>query len=240
LAVVPEDWQKLLAKLGQAFGPQHWWPADSPFEVMVGAILTQNTSWRQVERAIDQLRQGGLLNGRALRGSTPESLEPLLRCTGYYRLKARRLLALCAFLEQEGCLERPECLGATDDLPTLRRKLLAVHGVGEETADAILLYALQRPIAVVDAYTRRLAARLGWVDSGIPYASLQERMEAQLPPGDVQKRQELHALIVVQGKTFCRSRPSCSNCPLRGDCTYAKAMAEGSARGAGEKPLREG
>ncbi|MGC9238803.1 MAG: endonuclease III domain-containing protein [Acidithiobacillus sp.] len=222
---MPEDWQELLTRLERAFGPQHWWPADSPFEVMVGAILTQNTSWTQVERAIDQLREAGLLNAGALLEAAPETLEPLLRCTGYYRLKTRRLQAFCAFLEREGCLDRPERLGAADDLYGLRHKLLSVYGVGEETADSILLYALQRPIAVVDAYTRRLAYRLGWTDPKPSYAALQDRMEGQLPPGDIQKRQELHALIVVQGKTFCRSRPSCRECPLRWDCAYGAGQS---------------
>jgi endonuclease-3 related protein len=232
---MPEDWRELLARLQQAFGPQHWWPADSPFEVMVGAILTQNTSWTQVEKAIAGLRKAQLLDGKALLHTPPEVLEPLLRCTGYYRLKTRRLLALCAFLQREGCLGRPEHLGARDDLTTLRRKLLGVYGVGEETADSILLYALQRPISVVDAYTKRLAQRLGWADARVSYAALQSRMEAQLRRNDVRGRQELHALIVVHGKTYCRSRPVCAECPLLRDCRHGSVVTSGVHHRAGDR-----
>lgn len=135
--------------LFDAFGPQRWWPAQTPFEVLVGAVLTQNTAWRNVERAIERLRAAGLLHGPALLAAQPEYLAELIRPAGYHRVKTRRLLALCAFLAAHDALTEPRRLRERGSLPALRRALLGVHGVGGETADAILVYGLELPSFVV-------------------------------------------------------------------------------------------
>ena len=195
-----------------AFGPQHWWPGETPFEVIVGAILTQNTSWSNVERAIANLRAAGLLTPSALARVPLNELEELIRSSGYFRQKARKLKAFCAFLRREydGSLKR---MFAT---PTaaLREKLLGVFGIGPETADSILLYAGQHSVFVVDAYTKRILTRHGWVDEKAGYEDVRAMVERQFP-GDVARFNEFHALIVKTGKQFCRPRePLCQECPL--------------------------
>jgi endonuclease-3 related protein len=195
-----------------AFGPQHWWPGETPFEVIVGAILTQNTSWSNVERAIANLRAARLLTPSAISRAPLNELEGLIRSSGYFRQKARKLKAFCAFLRREygGSLKR---MFAT---PTaaLREKLLGVFGIGPETADSILLYAGQHGVFVVDAYTKRMLTRHGWVDEKAGYEEVRSMVERQLP-GDVARFNEFHALIVNAGKQFCRPRePLCQRCPL--------------------------
>lgn len=154
-------------RLFDAFGPQKWWPATSPFEMIVGAVLTQNTSWRNVERALDNLRQSDLLEPHALYGVPVEELEELIRPAGYFRVKARRLRSLVAFLvdRYDGSLEAMFAVV----LPDLRQQLLEVHGVGPETADSILLYAGGLPSFVVDTYTHRIFARHGWIGFDADY-----------------------------------------------------------------------
>lgn len=219
------NWAWLHRQLLAHWGAQHWWPAETPFEVMVGAILTQNTVWTNVEKAIARLRAADILSVRAILASDDAGLEACLHPSGYYRVKARRLRSLCAFLQEEGCADLPESLRDKGTLPELRAKLLRVHGVGEETADSILLYALHLPIMVVDAYTRRIATRLGWIAENIGYASLQQLIEAELTPGDVAARNELHALLVELGKEACRPRrPLCKHCPLLEGCDFGRAQ----------------
>lgn len=207
------------ARLHAAFGEQRWWPAETPFEVMVGAILTQNTAWRNVERAIAALRAAGLLSGPAMRAASPEALAEAIRPAGYYRLKARRLHALCAFLADWGVLEAPERLRERAEPAALRQALLGVHGVGEETADSILLYALGIPVFVVDAYTRRIFGRLGALDPQASYAAIQARFHAEIAEETV-RYNNYHALIVRLGKEICRPRPRCGICPLRALCPH--------------------
>jgi endonuclease-3 related protein len=214
------DWRQVHDTLLAAFGAQAWWPGDSPFEVMVGAVLTQNTAWSNVERAIANLKAAQVLSGRAILALETAVLAALIRPAGYFNVKARRLQALCAFLRDEGVLDAPGHLAASAPLPALRAKLLAVHGVGEETADSILLYALNLPSFVVDAYTRRLFARLGLLGGREPYGEIQARFQAHLP-ADVALYNEYHALIVRAGKDICRPRPHCGCCPLAGICPYA-------------------
>lgn len=204
--------QRLLA----AYGPQGWWPGDGPFEVMVGAVLTQNTSWRNAERAIGALRAAGALAPRRLAGLPERSLAALLRPAGYFNVKAARLRALSVWVVEAGGCERLRRLPT----PTLRRRLLAVHGVGPETADAILLYAFARPVFVVDAYARRLVARFGWGSGGEPYETLRAWFEARLPRA-APVLNEHHALIVRHGKEVCRPRPRCGACVLRARCPAA-------------------
>ena len=205
---------RLYAALHARFGPQGWWPATSPFEVAVGAILTQHTAWSGVARAIGNLRAARRLTPLRLRPIPLPRLGRLIRPAGTWRLKARRLRALATF-----CLARAggrlERLRATP-LEALRAELLAVAGVGPETADAILLYALGRPVFVADAYTRRVLSRHGLVPADIGYEALRRFLETRLP-GDPVLFNELHALLVAVGKSHCRSRPRCEGCPLRFD-----------------------
>jgi endonuclease III related protein len=195
-----------------AFGPQHWWPGQTQFEVIVGAILTQNTSWTNVARAIENLRGADLLSPAAIERVPPSRLEGLIRPSGYFRQKARKLKAFCAFLHAEyrGSLKR------MFETPTivLREKLLGVFGIGPETADSILLYAGEHPVFVVDTYTKRMLARHGWTHEEAKYEDVRWMVERQFP-GDARRFNEFHALIVNAGKNFCRTRePLCGECPL--------------------------
>jgi endonuclease-3 related protein len=201
------------ALLGR-FGPQHWWPARSPFEVAVGAILTQHTAWTGVERAIGNLREAGRLDAARLAALPAARLGRLIRSAGTYRVKARRLHALVAFLLMRfggrisGMRRMP--------LEALRAELLRVPGIGPESADSILLYAAGKPVFVVDAYTRRVLGRHRITPSGIGHEQLRALLEGHLPR-DPRLFNEFHALIVAIGKTYCRSRPRCAECPLRFD-----------------------
>jgi len=193
------------------FGPQAWWPAETPFEVMVGAVLTQNTSWANVRRAIDQIREAGLLEPTALYKLDPEELAELIRPCGYFRLKAGRLRNLLRLVVEEYGGDVEAMLA--DDPDELRRALLAVNGIGPETADSILLYAAGRPTFVVDTYTHRVLARHGRIDFDAGYHDVQEYCTASLEC-DVQTYNELHALLVRVGHEHCRKRPRCAACPL--------------------------
>ncbi len=201
-------------RLSEFFGPQRWWPAESPFEVLVGAVLTQNTNWQNVERAVDRLRQAGLLSLSGLRELSETQLASLIRPSGYYNVKARRLLNLVRMIDEMygGRLE----LLFAQDTETARQALLAVKGIGEETADSILLYAGNHPIFVVDAYTYRICVRHNVVDEECDYRSLQELFMNNLQP-DVSLFNEFHALLVMTGKHFCKkAQPRCEQCPLYG------------------------
>ncbi|NTV96215.1 MAG: endonuclease III domain-containing protein [Thiobacillus sp.] len=213
-------WLAIYERLLARYGPQHWWPGETPFEVMVGAVLTQNTAWGNVEKAIANLKQAGALDCRAILERSDADLAELIRPAGYFNVKTRRLKALCGFLAARGVAEAPEALAGQGNLGQLRTALLAVHGIGEETADSILLYALGRPSFVVDAYTRRAYTRLGLLEGGEPYAEIKRRFEAGLAR-DVALYNEYHALIVRLGKEHCRPRPRCADCPLLALCPNA-------------------
>lgn len=200
-------------RLLEAFGPQHWWPGESPFEVMVGAVLTQNTNWQNVEKAICNLRNSDLLNPHALYETPLDELEELIRPAGYYRVKARRLHSLLEFLVErfDGSLEAMFDTNLSD----LREQLLAVHGIGPETADSILLYAGGLPSFVVDTYTHREFSRHGWISFDADYHQIQDYIQGELPQ-DSQLFNEYHALLVRLGKDFCKkTSPKCAACPLR-------------------------
>jgi endonuclease-3 related protein len=186
---------------------------------MVGAVLTQNTTWVQVIRAIDRLRDEALLAPTALLDLSVDALAERIRPAGYPNVKARRLQALCQWLVRSGGLPAlAEC--STD---TLRAELLAVHGVGPETADSILLYALGRPVFVIDAYTRRILSRCGHIGGRESYETLRREVESNLQTADpVADYNELHALLVQHGKMACRPRPRCKACVLRSDCATAR------------------
>jgi endonuclease-3 related protein len=201
----------LYDRLFSAFGPQKWWPAKTPFEVIVGAVLTQNAAWRNVERALDNLQAARLLAPRALHQLTVAELAELIRPSGYFRVKARRLKNLLDFMftRYRGSLKR---MFATD-LATLRIELLAVNGIGPETADSILLYAGNLPTFVVDAYTHRVLKRHGWIQREANCNAVKRRFESELPP-EAALYNEYHALLVRVGNRHCRKMPNCEACPL--------------------------
>ena len=195
------------------YGPRERWPAETPFEVVVGAILTQNTAWKNVEKAIANLKQLGPLTPEALFRLPEETLAEAIRPSGYYRRKGKRLRNFLGMLS-----DRFECrLEALFDLPTetLREELLALSGIGPETADSILLYAAGRPVFVIDTYTIRILSRHELLPEETSYAEAQQWVTDHLPE-DVQLFNEFHALLVNVGKDFCRPRPKCAGCPLEG------------------------
>jgi endonuclease III related protein len=195
-----------------AFGPQHWWPGESRFEVLVGAVLVQNTAWRNVELAIANLRDAGMMMPHALCALSLEELAELIRPAGYYQVKARRLRNLLKFVveEYDGSLRAM----FETDLTTLREQLLAIHGIGPETADAILLYAGSMPTFVVDTYAHRILARHGWIGYEADYHEIKDYFEAGLPRA-APLYNEYHALLVRVGKEFCKRKgPRCEKCPL--------------------------
>ena len=203
--------QEIYDRLHAAYGPQSWWPADSAFEVIVGAILVQNTAWENVERAIDNLKRLSALDPHYLHALPTSDLEQLIRPAGVFRVKAKRLQAVLAYLiERHGGDTAALARTPTEEL---RRELLALHGVGPETADSILLYAAEQPSFVIDAYTRRVLERHGWADKSASYDQLKQSFETALPR-DVQLFNEYHALIVEVGKRHCRRTPKCEGCPL--------------------------
>ena len=205
---------KIYENLYRHFGPQNWWPGETPFEICVGAILTQNTNWQNVERAISRLKERELLDPQKLYELPFDELATLIRPAGYFRVKAKRLKNFLHLLvrEYEGRLERLFAEG----LPQAREKLLSVSGIGPETADSILLYAGGFPVFVIDAYTRRILLRHGLATEEMDYQALQELFERNLPR-DTELFNEYHALLVACGKHYCRPRrPLCEKCPLEG------------------------
>lgn len=206
--------QGVYRRLYVAYGPQHWWPGDSAFEIMVGAILTQNTAWVNVERAIARLQAAGALNPETLARAPHRRLAAWLKPSGYFNIKARRLRAFCDWYLAAGGRRRLARLPTT----ALREALLAVHGVGPETADDILLYAFHRPVFVIDAYTRRVFRRLGLIQGDEDYETLRAAFERALGP-DVELFNEYHALIVAHAKDCCRPQPRCAGCPLARVCS---------------------
>lgn len=197
--------------LFEAFGPQHWWPARTKTEMIVGSILTQNTSWTSVETAIANLRAAGCLNWKRLREIPTAKLAELIRAAGPHNVKAARLKSFVAFLDDNygGSLRRM----FAQSLGELRSRLLSVNGVGPETADAILLYAGGYPTFVIDAYTRRVMRRHRLADDRSKYDDLKSLFESNLP-SDADLFNEYHALLVELAKRYCRSKPACSGCPL--------------------------
>lgn len=210
-------WLKgVYARLLETHGAQHWWPAGGRFEILVGAVLTQNTSWTSVERAIARLARACLLAPEAILGVDDALLAECIRPAGYFNVKTRRLKALAAwFVDVGGFAELDQ-----QATPALREALLSVHGVGPETADDILLYAFKRPVFVIDAYTRRIFARLVAAEPGKDYARWQEFFAAHLE-ADVALFNEYHALLVVHAKAHCRTRPICAGCALADGCRSA-------------------
>jgi endonuclease-3 related protein len=208
---ISEILQDIYRRLRQRYGPQHWWPASEPFEVITGAILTQSTAWTNVEKAIANLKAAGKLSPAALRKLSEAELARLIRPCGYYNVKARRLKAFSSWLgnNYDDSLETL----FKSDIDTLRARLLDIYGIGEETADSTMLYAGNRPVFVIDAYTRRIIDRIGLAPSNHDYPSYQKLFTANLPE-DVKLYNEYHALLVRHAKEVCRKNPLCQRCCL--------------------------
>ena len=204
----------LFWRLYDSFGPQYWWPGQSPFEIAAGAILTQNTSWKNVEKAISSLKSTGSLTPEAIWHMAQEDLAGFLRPAGYYNIKARRLKNFVNVLLEE--FNGDMAYMAMEEDSVIRKTLLQINGVGPETADSIMLYALEKPSFVIDAYTFRILERHDIIDSYWDYAGLRDLFMESLPR-DVSLFNEYHALFVMAGKTFCKTRqPKCDKCPVTG------------------------
>jgi endonuclease-3 related protein len=201
-------------RLLEAYGALDWWPADSTFEVMVGAILTQNTAWTNVEKAITNLKHANCLTLESVLASSDDTLAQLIRPSGYFNIKAKRLKNLCLWVEENG----GEAKLAVVDTASLRSSLLEVNGVGPETADDILLYAFERPVFVIDTYTRRLFAKLGLIEGSEPYEALRQIFEAELEP-DASLFNQYHALIVRHAKEKCLKSSDCRHCHVEDNKT---------------------
>ncbi|MDH5545141.1 MAG: endonuclease III domain-containing protein [Gammaproteobacteria bacterium] len=210
--------QQVYNELFAAYGKQYWWPGETPFEVMVGAILTQNTAWINVEKAIANLKQADQLDPQSIVDSEHDQLALWLQPSGYFNIKAKRLRNYCLWYLDVGGYAS---LCNLDDT-TLRKGLLSVNGVGPETADDIMLYAFERPWFVVDAYTKRLFSRLGLMEEDISYQEVQDLFHAHLN-AEVALFNEYHALIVMHCKDVCRKKPLCQQCVLRERCPVAQA-----------------
>lgn len=204
--------RRVYIRLYRRWGPQFWWPGRTRLEIAVGAILTQNTAWSNVEKAISRLRKAKALNLPRLHGASLDTLAEWIRPAGYFRVKARRLRAFTTMVHERfgGDLRKLFAL----ETDALRRTLLEVNGIGPETADSIVLYAGWRPVFVVDAYTRRFMARHGWIRRDATYDDI-ARVFTESLPCDVHLFNEYHALIVALGKYLCRPNPRCEECPLR-------------------------
>jgi endonuclease-3 related protein len=209
------DIKSVYQVLREQHGKQEWWPGDSAFEIMIGAILTQNTAWTNVEKALANLKQAGVLSLPGILDIAQDSLAKLIRPSGYYNQKAERLQGFCAWLSEQGGINSLQQRDTLD----LRKDLLAIHGIGPETADDILLYALDRPVFIVDAYTRRLFSRLDLIAGQEKYDELRLQFEKRLN-GDVNLYNEYHALIVIHAKDVCRKTPLCDQCNLATHCRF--------------------
>lgn len=210
-----------------AYGPRNWWPADSPFEVVIGAILTQNTSWKNVVRAIAKLKANKILDPKSLSEIPADVLAQLIISSGYYNQKAKKIKTFVSYFEKYGFqLEKMK------EIPKerLREELLNLNGIGPETADSILLYALNKPVFVIDAYTKRVFSRLGFIPEAIEYHELQRIFIKNLPSG-VSLFNEYHALIDYFAHHQCKKQPLCDTCFLKKNCAYWKSVAPTIASG---------
>jgi endonuclease III related protein len=212
--------QLIYHRLFDHYGPQYWWPAEEPFEVIVGAILTQSTAWGNVEKAINNLKKRRVLNPITIRELPIEELASLIYPSGYYNAKARKLKAFVERLSEgyDNSLQKLFDL----DIAQLRSELLSIYGIGQETADSIILYAAQKPIFVIDAYTHRIMDRLGLHAGKTSYAALQSLFMGNLPQEE-KIFNEYHALLVRLGKEACRRQPFCHDCCLQSICKYESA-----------------
>lgn len=202
--------QALFDCLLSAYGSQHWWPAKTVEEMMLSAILVQNTTWIQVVKVVAQLESQGCLSMAAIRQIPEERLWDILRPAGYFRIKTRRIKALAVFMADYQ--DTPDLLFQLETA-ALREALLQVYGIGKETADSILCYGAQRPLFVVDTYSKRLFYRLGWIGEKASYDEVQQKVQHHFPNDPLQLG-EFHALIVQHAKVHCRLKPRCAHCPV--------------------------
>jgi len=208
---------ELYKKLRENFGYLNWWPGDTKVEIVVGTILTQNTAWKNVEKAIKNLKERKMLSLERLASAKPKELEDAIRPSGFYKQKAKRLSNLFKYIKTNySTLER----FFDKDKNELRNELLDLNGIGNETADSIVLYAAEKPTFVIDAYTRRIMHRVYGIDEGIEYNKLKEYFESRLRP-DLELYKDFHAQFVELGKRFCKKKPLCDECPIRDYCRYA-------------------
>ena len=209
--------EELYKKLRDNFGYLNWWPGDTKVEIVVGAILTQNTAWKNVEKAIKNLKERKMLSLERLTSAKPKELEEAIRPSGFYKQKAKRLSNLFKYIKANySTLER----FFDKDKNELRNELLNLNGIGNETADSIVLYAAEKPTFVIDAYTRRIMNRVYGIDEGIEYNKLKEYFESRLR-SDLELYKDFHAQFVELGKRFCKKKPLCDECPIRDYCRYA-------------------
>ncbi|MCX7913229.1 MAG: hypothetical protein N2511_01445 [Thermodesulfovibrionales bacterium] len=204
---------EIFSKLYSFYGPQNWWPAESSFEVAIGAILTQNISWENAKRAIENLKRENLLNPKALREIPIKRLSELIKPSGYYNIKSKKIKAFVDFVYEysNGNLEKFKDI----NIDLLRSLLLSVYGIGPETADSILLYSLEKPIFVVDIYTKRVFSRHNLINHEATYDEIQRLVHSKLQR-DSKLYNEYHALLVKVGKDYCKPKPICKRCPLNG------------------------
>ena len=209
--MIAEQLTEIYELLFDSFGPQHWWPGQTQFEIITGAILTQNTNWTNVKKAITNLKAAGCLSPEKLYHLDVEQLAEYIRPAGYYNIKTKRLKNFLSWLfdKYDGRLTNL----ATVNTDQLRAELLAINGIGYETADSILLYAFERPVFVVDAYTARIAFRHQLIETDAGYEQLRELFQSNLPE-DIRLFNEYHALLVKVGKEFCKPKAKCPGCPL--------------------------
>ena len=214
----PQKYRLIFDAMYNSYGPQHWWPGETPFEIMLGAVLTQNTSWTNVEKAIIALKANQALDPKTIVSTKHDELASWLTPVGYFNVKATRLQSYCNWYLNSDQFEKLN----TYDTVELRNELLSVKGIGPETADDILLYAFTRPIFVIDAYTRRIFSRLGYIDGDEAYEILRADFEKKLSlqTDKVQLFNEYHGLIVYHAKYFCKKRPVCNKCCLRKHCDF--------------------
>ncbi len=208
-------------RLHSAYGSRNWWPADGRFEVIAGAILTQNTAWRNVQKALVNMQEAGLWSFQALHQADRGSLAEVIRPSGYYNTKARKLQEFASVVMEDfgGSVEALLEL----DIPELRQRLLEIWGIGEETADDIVLYAAGKPSFVIDTYTRRIVDRIGWKTGGAKYVYYQ-RLFTDLLPADAPLFNEFHALLDAHGSRTCKKTPRCQGCPLQDLCLTGYAV----------------
>ncbi|MGC8652084.1 MAG: endonuclease III domain-containing protein [Candidatus Micrarchaeia archaeon] len=207
--------------LRKRFGFLNWWPGETSFEVLVGAILTQQTSWKNVEKAISRLKDANCMKLDCIAGIDIRTLETLVRPSGYYRQKARRLRSVCSSIKDEyGSLDSLFRLEAHE----LRKRLLSYNGIGKETADSIILYAANKPVFVIDAYTKRIMHRINGMQPDISYDALQGYFEAHVKR-NLELYKDMHAQFVELGKSYCKTTPDCEDCPANKICTYYKLSA---------------
>ncbi|MBT9163650.1 MAG: Endonuclease III [Chloroflexi bacterium] len=223
---IRQSLEQIYRRLLDRYGLQHWWPADEPFEVIIGAILTQSAAWTNVEQAIINLKEAGALNSATLNRIPINDLADLIHPSGYYNAKARKIKAFVERLEASygGSLEGMLAL----DIDALRRELLSIYGIGQETADSIILYAAGKPIFVIDAYTRRIMSRIGLTGDEGNYAALQVLFMENLP-SDEKLYNEYHALLVRHGKEACKRSPLCLHCCLSDLCQFQRLTVTSGA-----------